>query len=317
MGWELEWILGHAEKGRFEPLRDWTAYGAATFPKIEALVLDLFDALEASGLTPEQIHPEYSTGQIELSLPARDPVGACDDAVFARHLVRTLSERHGFRASFAPRAAAGSVGSGAHVHVSVWASDLNQLTGGAEPGGVRPTGAAFVAGVLDELPALTAIGCPSPLSYARLQPSHWAGAYACWGHENREAALRLAAAEGPRAPHSANLEWKAVDGAANPYLAAAGLLGAGLSGIERQLVPPPPFEADPAALSETEREERAIRRLPLTLADSTEALLVSATLRDAYGPYLHNRIVAVRRAEVAAAEGADESKLVELYCLRY
>ncbi len=317
MGWELEWILGREDGGGFEPLRDWTAYGAATFPRIEALLLDLFDALAASGLSPEQIHPEYSTGQIELSLPPRDPLGACDDAVFARHVVRTLAERHGFVASFAPRAIAGSVGSGAHLHASVWEGDANLFSGGDGPAGVRPPGAAFVAGVLPELPALTAVGCPSPLSYARLQPSHWAGVFTCWGNENREAALRLAAAGGASAARSANLEWKAVDGAANPYLAAAGLLGAGLAGIEQGLIPPPPFEGDPAGLSEAERAERGLRRLPLSLADSTNALAASATLREAYGPFLHDRIVAVRRAEMAAAEGADESELVEIYRLRY
>ena len=317
MGWELEWILGENGPGGFAPLRDWTAYGAATFPRIEALLLDLVDSLRASGLVPEQVHPEYSTGQIELSLPARDPIGACDDVVFARQVVRTLAERHGFRASFAPRAIAGSVGSGAHVHVSIWRDGENQLAGGTGPEAVRPAGGAFIAGALAELPGLTAIGCPSPLSYARLQPSHWAGAYAFWGAENREAALRLAASAGRPGPDSATLEWKAVDGAANPYLAAAGLLSAGLDGIERTLEVPPPFDGDPALLSEAEAEERGIRPLPSTLARSTDALASSDLLERAYGPYLHERILAVRRAEVAATEGAEETRLVETYRLRY
>ena len=106
-------------------------------------------------------------------------------------------------------------------------------------------GEAFVAGMLQHLPALTAVGVPSALSYQRLQPGHWAGAYACWGNENREAALRLEGAGGPAAAQSANVEWKSVDGAANPYLAAGVLIAAGLDGLARSLELPPAVQDDP------------------------------------------------------------------------
>jgi glutamine synthetase len=316
-GWELEWTLSVGSGEELEPLHRGPGYGAATFGATREFVLELAAALEGSGLEFEQIHPEYADGQMELSLAPRDPARACDDAVLARHVVRTVAANLGLRASFSPRAVAGSVGNGAHVHASVWEDGENLLAGGEGAEGLRPAGEAFLAGVVEELPALTAIGAPSALSYERLRPSVWAGAYACWGNENREAALRLEAAGGPDAGRSANVEWKSVDGAANPYLALGALIAAGLDGIERRLPPVPPVDVDPAELSEDERERRGIARLPQSLGEAAEALAGSALLRRALGAFLHERVVAVRRAEAEAADGLDEERLVAIHRWRY
>ena len=311
--WELEWCVGDDSEGRFQALHAGPGYGAATFDQTADFLLLLVDGLESSGLPVEQVHPEYSNGQMEASLGVRDPLLACDESVLARHVVRTVAGQLGWRASFSPRVVAGSVGNGAHLHVSAWRDGENQLTGGDGPEGVRPAGAAFLAGVLEHLPALTAIGAPSPLSYSRLVPSHWAGAYACWGNENREAALRMEGAGGPTAAATAHVEWKSVDGAANPYLAAGALIAAGLDGMARDATLPSAVNADPAELPEHERPAR----LPESLADAAEALAADEALREAMGAYLHDRVVAVRRAEAEAARGADEAELVERYRWRF
>jgi glutamine synthetase len=315
--WELEWVVAADGAHGLEYLHSGPGYGAATFGETHDLILELADALEGSGLSFEQIHPEYAAGQLELSLPPCDPLAACDESLLARHVIRTVSFNQGWRASFSPRVVAGSVGNGSHLHVSVWIDGENQLAGGTGPERLRPKGESFLAGVLEQLPALTAIGAPLALSYARLQPARWAGAYACWGNENREAALRLEGALGPSAPRSANVEWKSVDGAANPYLALGSLIAAGLDGLERDLRLPPPVVADPVDLTKKQRQAGGIRRLPETLEAATEAFAGSHVLRDALGPYLHDRIVAVRRAEVAAAVGLDEETLVARNRWRY
>jgi glutamine synthetase len=313
VAWELEWVVGEDGPDGFEALHHGPGYGAVTFGRTGELMLELFDALDAAGIVPEQIHPEYADGQMEASLPVASPLTACDASVLARHVVRTVAEALGWRASFSPRVVAGSVGNGQHVHVSVWRDGTNLLAGGDGPEGLHPEGASFLAGVLAHLPALLAIGAPTALSYHRLQPSHWAGAFACWGNENREAALRLEGAAGPHAQRGANVEWKSVDGAANPYLALGALLAAGLDGVERGLRLPPPVRADPLDLPEAERPPR----LPSSLAESTEALAACTVLREALGGYLHDRVVAVRRAEVEASSGLDEAALVEKHRWRY
>jgi glutamine synthetase len=315
--WELEWTVGADRAGGFEALHAGPGYGAATFGRTGEHMLRLFDALKRSGIEPEQVHPEYSNGQMEASLPVRDPLRACDDSVLARHVIRTVAEQDGFRASFSPRVIAGSVGNGAHIHISVWLDGENQLAGGDGPEGLRPAGESFLAGVLSELEALTALGAPCPVSYERLRPSHWAGVYACWGNENREAALRLEGVGGATAASSANVEWKSVDGAANPYLVLGGIVAAGLDGLERGLRLPPPVSADPAELTEEERRAGSITRLPETLAAAAEALAASTLLREAMGAYLHDRVVAVRRAEASSAAGLSEETLVERYRWRY
>ncbi len=315
--WELEFTVGSDGPQGFVPLHTGPGYGAATFDLTCDFMLRLLDGLAESGLDPEQVHPEYADGQMEVSLAPRDPLGACDRSILARHVVRAVAGHAGWRASFSPRVVAGSVGNGTHVHVSPWRDGDNLLAGGSGPEGLRPEGEAFVAGMLEHLPALTAIGAPSPVSYERLQPSHWAGVYACWGNENREAALRLEGAGGPHAGTGANVEWKSVDGTANPYLALGCLLAAGLDGVERGLSLPPPVDVDPEELTAEERRAGRIVRLPATLADAAEALAASGVLRDAMGPYLHDRVVAVRRTAAEAADGLDEETLVSTYRWRF
>src|SRR3954469_8948628 len=107
-------------------------------------------------------------------------------------------------------------------------------------------GDAFVSGVLDALPALAAVTTPSPASYLRLQPSHWAGIYACWGHETRESALRGVTGMAGNRERAAKLEVKCAALPATPYLLIAGVLAAGLDGIGRALTLPEEITGDPA-----------------------------------------------------------------------
>jgi glutamine synthetase len=315
--WELEWTVGDDGAEGFEALHDGPGYGAATFGDTGDIMLELFDALAGSGLEAEQIHPEYSDGQMELSLAVREPIRACDESVLVRHVIRTVAAQAGWRASFSPRVVPGSVGNGAHIHFSVWEDGENQFAGADGPEGLRSAGNAFLAGVLEHLPALTALGAPCAASFVRLVPSRWAGVYTCWGNENREAALRLEGAGGSEAPRRANVEWKSVDGAANPYLVLGGIVAAGLDGLERGLTLPSPVSADPADLSEEERAAGRIARLPQTLGEAAEAFVQSGVLRDAMGEFLHECIAAVRRAEAAATSGLDEKALVERYRWRF
>jgi len=315
--WELEFSVGREEEGEFLALHEGPGYGAATFGETGGFMLDLADALDGVGIVVEQVHPEYADGQMEISLPPAGLLRACDVSILARHVIRRVAAGHGLRASFAPRVVAGSVGNGAHIHLSVWRDGENQLAGGAGPEGLRPPGERFLAGMLEHLPGLTALGAPTALSYERLQPSRWAGVFACWGNENREAALRLEGAGGPAAATGANVEWKSVDGAANPYLVAGALVAAGLDGLHRGLDLPAPVSADPVELAQSDLAAAGVLRLPETLAVAADALAGSRLAREAMGSYLHDRVVAVRRAEAEQAAGLDEETLVATYRWRY
>ena len=223
---------------------------------------------------------------------------------------------HGLAASVSPKVLADSVGNGGHVHLSLWRTDddgpVNAMTGGGGPCGMTDAGEGFAAGILHRLPALLAVGAPTVASYLRLVPSHWAGAFACWGLENREAALRMVTGPDEERASAANLEVKCVDAAANPYLLLAALLAAGREGIGAGRRLPAPVDVDPASLPEEERARRGITRLPTSLAESVAAFEADDVLRDALGEAVTDTVVTVRKGEIALLEGAAPEQIADV-----
>jgi glutamine synthetase len=306
---EVEWALGRADlpegsdPDAFVPALSGPAYGMTRHVEVSDHARDLLTALAAEGVTVEQFHPEYAAGQLEVSVAAEDPVAAADTTVLVRHTIKAVSARHRFRASFSPKVLADGVGNGGHVHLSLWREGRNLMSGGPRTFGLTPEGEAFVAGVLHRLPGLLAVGAPTVASYLRLIPSHWAGAFAVWGLENREAAVRFV--PGPRGHRevTANVEVKCVDAAANPYLLLAGLLAAGRAGLASGATLPDPVDVDPGTLPEQARREAGIRALPSSLEEAVRAFEQDDVLTRAFGEELSATIADVRRGEIAALEG--------------
>jgi glutamine synthetase len=166
--------------------------------------------------------------------------------------------------------------------------------------GVSALGYHFIAGVLEHLPALLALTCPSVNSYRRLQPHFWSSAFTAWGPDNREAAVRVPSTFPSDRAGSTNAELKASDSSSNPYLALGGLLAAGLDGVTRKLDAGEPVLLDPGALSEREREQRGIQRYPTTLDAALDRLERDPVLMSALGPTLARAYLAVKRSEAAA-----------------
>jgi glutamine synthetase len=161
------------------------------------------------------------------------------------------------------------------------------------------TGEHLLAGILAGLQDATGLFAPSPLSYARLVPGHWAGAYACWGLENREAALRFVQGTVTSGGSGANCELKSTDASANPYLVAAAIIALSQQGVTgRQALPDPVTEA-PDDLPAEARERAGIRRLPADLGAALDNLQQSRLLRAALGDALIDAFVAVRRHELS------------------
>lgn len=306
---EVEWVAALPDD-EFRPAAHGPAYGYSRVVSRSDYLRDVAVALAEQGVSVEQIHPEYSPGQFEVSVAAAEPVAAADDYVLVRETVRAVSGRHGLRVSFAPKVEADGVGNGGHVHLSVWEDDRNLFTGGPGRFGLTADGEAFAAGVLGRLPALLAVGAPSVASYLRLVPQHWAGAYAAWGLENREAALRLVTGAAGSRGWAANMEVKCFDQTANPYLVVAALLFAGLAGVDARATLPEPVDVDPALLSEPERTERGIRPLPPSLADSTAAFAADTTLTAAFGDQLTAALLAVRQGEIDHFADATPDQIV-------
>jgi glutamine synthetase len=312
---EVEFALGRgdAPEGEFVPACLGPAYGMTRLVELGAFAADLLAAMAAQDVDVDQVHPEYAAGQFEISVGALDPVGAADRSVLVRETVRALAQKHGLRVSFAPSVVAGSVGNGGHLHLSAWRDGRNLHSGGDGRHGMTADAEAFAAGILAELAALAAVATPSPASYLRLVPSHWAGAYACWGRETRESALRVVTGTVGQRDRAANLEVKSIDLAANPYLLLAALIAAGLAGLERGTPLPEEITGDPSRFDEAELERRGIRRLPQSLGEATDAFAASSVLRAALGPVLADAVVAVRRGEAARVADLDPAGVAAAY----
>jgi glutamine synthetase len=320
--YEVEFFLGHrgpfgAEEEDPPPAHGGPAYGAIALSDVEPFATDLIRAFEAQGTEVMQFHPEYSRGQLELSVPHGVGIAVADTNLVVRHTVRAVARNHGYAASFAPVVFAGLVGNGLHLHLSLWKGTKNLFHGGRRPDGMTRDAEAFSAGLLDAMPALTGITAPSVVSYERLQPHRWAGPWACWGRENREAALRFVTGMVGSRAEAANLEVKAMDAAANPYLALGAIVAAGIDGLERELHLPEPVLEDPADIPARKRRAMGIRQLPDSLSAAIEELEGSFLVREAMGDVLFDSFLATRRAERDAFEGKDPDEIVRIHRWRY
>jgi glutamine synthetase len=305
MAIEIEWMVGQDAED-FVPAFRGTGYGVSRFIGAAGYLRDVVDSLEAGGVAVEQIHPEYGPGQFEVSVAAEDPVSAADTSVLAKLIIAAVSARHGLRASFAPAVLTDNVGNGGHLHASFWRDGANLLAGGAGRHGLSPAGESILATLLDSLPALLAIGAPTPGSYLRLQPSRWAGAYQIWGIENREAAMRFIAAR-PSDPAGANVELKCFDLSANPYLLVGAIMAVAASGVDKAASLPAEVSGDPAAPGHP--QAACAVRLPTSLAKAVKALQTHDELRAAMGVELLRSFAAARLAGITLAIGRSDEQV--------
>ncbi len=312
---EPEFYLLRPAAGGFEPVDDTNFAATAAFDQSHALLLELVETLDAMGLQVGMIHPESGPGQFEVSIHHADPIGAADRHVLLREGLRGVATRHGLGVSFAAKPFPERVGSGCHLHLSLWKNGQVLLHDGSDPLGLTAAGYAWIGGLLEHLQGLCALTIPSVNSYQRLRPHHWAGAYTCYGRDNREAAVRVITPR--RGPESMNLELKTVDGSANPYIALAGVIAAGLDGLRRHLHPGEPIDGDPGLLSDEERTRRHIAPVPTTLEIALAALARDTVLLEALGAPLALSYMAVRRGEWDALKDLSAAKQALQHLLKY
>jgi glutamine synthetase len=160
--------------------------------------------------------------------------------------------------------------------------------------GLSDVGLHFIAGLLRHAPALTGLGAPTVNSYKRLLPGSWAPAHAVWGIGNRAAMVRVPAPDRPR------VEVRCGDNTAQPYLYLAGLLAAGLDGIERQELPPAPANEDVGHLSSAEANNRGLQFLPRSAGEALDAVEADTVIAGALGATIHGEWLKVKRSELAA-----------------
>ncbi len=297
------------------------SYGLSSLRGVARFVEELIGGLRAAGLEPETVLPEYGPRQYEVTVEPAFGLEAADRAVKLREITRALGRRHGLDISFAPVVTPGIVGNGVHVHFSLTDRQGHPITWDpAGPGGLSPRAAAFAAGILRHIRALCAVTAPSILSYERLKPRSWSAYYGNLGDKDREAALRICPV--PQLPGTDpaplfNLEFRAADAAASPYLLLGMLVHAGLAGIEADLPAPPIVGEALETMGEEERARLGIQDLPRSLGEALDALQDDAAAAGWMGPELHRAYLMHKRGEIEMASGWDMETLVRRYAEAY
>src|SRR5580698_5812558 len=236
------------------------------------LMTTLLGFMQGLGWSPYAGDHEDANCQFEINWVYSDALTSADRHTFFKWMVRTIAEQHGLLATFMPKPFSHLTGNGAHFHLSLADAETGGnlfLDDGAEFG-LSHLGRWFMAGVLHHAPSLCAITSPLVNSYKRLVPgtprsgATWAPVYITYGPSNRTQMIRI--------PGPGRIENRAIDGAANPYLAITALLAAGLDGIDKKMDPGPANTSNLYEVSESELESRGIRVLPMSLREALHHL---------------------------------------------
>lgn len=293
-GIEPEFFLLRREGERWLPADDADrldkpSYDLKSLPRQAGFLRELHEALAHCGLDVLQLDHEDAHGQYEVNFGFDEALRSADRLMLFKLAAHAIAERHGTVFSMMPKPFANQPGSGMHFHVSLWRRDGESSAAGL--------GRHFIAGVLAHAPALCALAAPTVNSYKRLvvgeslSGTTWAPAYIAHGPNNRTALVRTL---------KGRFEWRLPDASANPYLATAGLIAAGLDGIDRQLDPGPACGDDLFELSLAQIRERGISLLPQSLSEAVSALEADEVVRGALGSVLAGEFVALKRDEWTA-----------------
>ncbi|HZE03657.1 MAG TPA: glutamine synthetase family protein [Solirubrobacteraceae bacterium] len=302
---ENEFSLAHRADGGYVPVDSALCFSTIGMTAVQDYTDELAAALDEQWIVLEQCYAELGHGQQEISTGHAPALQAADEQLLVRETIRGVAARHDLVASLAPKPWPENAGNGCHIHFSLWEGERNRMYDTSASDGLSGVGRSFIAGVLAHLPGLCALSAPSFNSYHRILPHYWAGAFVCWGYDNREAPVRVASPLRGFEEASTNAELKAADASCNPYLALGGLIAAGLDGVERGLAPPAPVAVDPGALSEQERAAQGIARMPASQAEALDALAGDPLLWAVLGPELAESYLTVRRSEWEAYSAGD------------
>jgi glutamine synthetase len=264
---------------------------------------DVLSRLREAGVTPDAFLAEFGPRQFEVTTTPAIGVRAADDAVIVREVLREVAYRHGHAVSLAPIEDPNGVGNGTHLHFSVWDAAGTPVM--YDPAGtleMTATAEAFVAGILNALPALCGLTAASVASYYRLRPNRWAPVCTDIGAYDRGAALRIApsnATDPAERARQYNVEFRVADATANPYLLLTGLVRAGLAGVRRG----------------DRLGAEAPKALPRSLDEALDAL--AGIPDDWLGADLRAAYLQFKRAEAAALNGLEEAEVCRRYVAAY
>lgn len=298
-GMELEFFLFYTD-----------AYGkpVLTAPHDEAGYFDIADepaqqvrrhminVLSDMGIRVDSTHSEIGNGQHEIGFSYSHALVSADHILTTRVALKTIARQYNLHCTFMPRPREDLPGSGMHTHQSLHDSKTgeNVFVDSDDPYGLSEIARQFLAGQLAHARAMSAVLAPTVNSYKRLGTSFEAPVYVTWAHVNRGALIRVPSNSRGREKNT-RLELRCPDPTANPYLAKAVMLAAGLTGIREKMELPEPLEE--TLLMRNRGRLRQVEVLPSSLGEALDALNADDTMLGALGPFISDRYVAAKRQE--------------------
>lgn len=254
---------------------------------------DMVLTLEDMGFEIEASHHEVAPAQHEIDFKYDEAMNTADNIMTFKLAVKTIAKRHGLFASFMPKPKCGINGSGMHINMSLSKDGKNIFDDVNGELGLSKEAYYFIGGIIKHMKAITVIMNPLVNSYKRLVPGYEAPCYIAWSATNRSPLIRIPASRG----QETRVELRNPDPAANPYLALAVCLAAGLDGIKKEIEPPAEVPENIYELDDDERESRGIESLPADLHDAIGELKKDAFIQEVLGQHITNKYIEAKESE--------------------
>ena len=254
---------------------------------------DMILTLEDMGFVIEASHHEVAPAQHEIDFKYDEALATADNIMTFKLAVKTIAKRHGLFASFMPKPITGVDGSGMHLNMSLWKNGKNIFADSKNNLGISEEAFHFMAGVMEHANEMCLITNPLVNSYKRIVPGYEAPVDVSWSPSNRSPLIRVPAARGS----GTRLEFRSPDSAANPYLALAVSLAAGLDGIKRKLTPGKGSMKNQYEMAEGEKQEAGINTLPRDMKEALEIFKQSTYMKELLGDHIFNKYVEAKSAE--------------------
>ncbi len=254
---------------------------------------DMVLTLEDMGFEIEASHHEIAPAQHEIDFRYDEALATADNIMTFKLVVKTIAKRHGLHATFMPKPKIETYGSGMHLNLSLSKDGTNIFQDSSDKNGLSREGYYFMGGLLKHMKAITCITNPTVNSYKRFVPGYEAPVFMSWSAKTRGPLIRIPSVRGEKT----RIELRSPDPSANPYLALAVLLAAGLDGIKNQILPPDSVDEDIQAMTEEQRSELHIEALPWNLMEAVCELEKDALIREVLGADLTAKTIASHKKE--------------------
>ncbi len=256
---------------------------------------DIVMTLEDMGLTIEASHHEKAPAQHRIDFRYDEALKTADNIMTFKQAARTIAKRHGLHAAFMPKPKYGVNGSGMHINMSLVKDEINIFTDAEDEKGLSREAYCFIGGIMKHIKAVSFIANPNVNSYKRLVPGCEAPVYTAWSAGNRTSLLRTTLVRGS----GVRVELKSPDPSANPYLALAVCLAAGLDGISNEIMPPQSVDGNVSEMTEAQRKEAGIEALPGSLHEAAEEFARDTYIQSVLGAELSGKYIQAKEKEFA------------------